>query len=1805
MMLGEIITPSELNSEPLTLMDILRRRALAQPYRIGYTYLLDGEGDEANWTYEQLDEKARAIAALIQQSGACDQRVLLMYPSGLEFIAAFLGCLYAGAIAVPAYPPDQARLNRSLPRFQAIVKDAKPVLTLTNNALLPLFQQMMEHDPELRLIEWVSTDELQAGLANRWQQPHINSDSAAFLQYTSGSTATPKGVIVSHANLIHNQRMIQQACNHTDESTFVGWLPLYHDMGLIGNLLQPLYIGSRCVLMSPQAFLQKPLRWLQAITRYRAATSGGPDFAYGLCVRKIVEYQKAGLDLSCWTTAFNGSEPVRYATLEAFAAAFESCGFRREAFFPCYGLAEATLIVTGRSRWRLPVTATVASSDLERNRIAASFVDGEASRTLVGCGGAILDEKIIIVNTDSLTECLPDEVGEIWISSPSVAQGYWNREQESEQTFRAYLADTGQGPFLRTGDLGFIKDDELFITGRLKDLIIIRGRNHYPHDIELTAESAHPMLRPGCGASFSVDVSGEEQLVIVCEVDSSCSDPGAVIDSVRQSVSQSHDLQPYAIALIKAGRVPKTSSGKIQRHACRRAYLEHDLDVITESRAAVTASPELEASASPGDFSDFRSIQQWLAVQLAAKLAVNVTEIDVDRPITRYGLDSLMAVELAHSIESNAGIDFPSVNLMQGHSIAQVAAEISEGLNSKSINQEPALAQLENSDEYPLSHGQQGLWFLHNLWPESAAYNIAHAARIQAEINVAALGRAFQLLADRHPCLRTSFAQGANGPVQRVHKQFEAFFRHTDASKWDEPFLKERLVEEANRPFDLQQGPALRCALFSRSAREHFLLLAVHHIVCDLWSLAVMMNELGIIYEAELNRSEISLPKIEAQYADYVRWQRSTLEGPRGERLRRYWEAKLGGELPALDVPTDKARPPIQTFNGASHTFRLSEELTRRLKELGQRNDATLFMVLLAGLQVLLHRYTSQADLTIGSPTTGRSHAEFVNTVGYFVNPVVLRADLAGDPSFKAHLNRARRTVLEAIEHQDYPFALLVESLQSSRDPSRSPLFQIEFVLQRPHLLSQEGLAGFAVGDAGAKLNLKGLPLESVQLERRGAQFDLSLDVAESEAGLAASLEYNTDLFDPRTIEQMARHFQTLLESIVDAPSQKISQLPVMTRSERRQILSEWNNTEAVYPGDPCFIELFEAQVERTPARIAVSFESEQLTYRELNCRANRLAWQLSKLGVDIEVNVALFDERGPNLLTAILAVLKTGGNYLPLDPRYPARRLSQILGLSATRIIVTAGKLMPAASEAVALLDEQKRPFILQVEDLLNEIEGDENLPRRSTGKSSCYVIFTSGSTGLPKGAMIEHRGMLNHLRAKIKDLGLNQSDIVAQTASQSFDISVWQFLATLILGGRVEIFSDDVAYDPWRLLSELQHKRVTILETVPALLWAMIDRISQATQPPDLSALRWMISTGEALQPELCRQWFKSMPDVPMINAYGPTECSDDVTHGFIQEPPADDVINMPLGYTILNMRLYVLDRHLEPAPFRVAGEIYVGGIGVGRGYLNDRQKTAATFIPDPFADEAGARFYKTGDLGCLLPDGNIEFIGRIDNQVKLRGFRIELGEIESVLTRHAALREVVVVVRELAQGDDALVAYVTARDDAEAPSAADLRKYLRERVPDYMVPAAFVVLDQMPLTSSGKINRRALPKPDFDTLAHGREFRAPANSIQAVLAGIWAEVLNVDRVSVDDDFFELGGHSLLATQLISRLRDAFGMDFSLRTLFEAATVASFAERILQQHDPAMLEQAAELLLSIASISDEEAEMMLNGNITIPDNG
>ena len=766
-----------------------------------------------------------------------------------------------------------------------------------------------------------------------------------------------------------------------------------------------------------------------------------------------------------------------------------------------------------------------------------------------------------------------------------------------------------------------------------------------------------------------------------------------------------------------------------------------------------------------------KAVEFWLTSQLAHRLGINASQIDIHQPITRYGLDSLLAIELMHELDAAFSIRLPMTSFFESRTISELASQ------ALSYRQEPAsadtamlaAAQCSCVANQCLSAGQQALWFLHQVSPESSAYNLAGAARIKSEINVPALRRAFQSEVNRHSSLRTTFAEVNGEAVQLVHESMEMLFQHEDASGSSEEELKKRLGVEANRPFDLKQGPLLRVYLFTHDSHDHTLLLVAHHIVTDFWSLAVLVSELSIVYAAELSGHDAVLAPVGAQYTDYLRWQAELLANDEGERLWQYWEQQLAGELPVLNLPVSANRSSIQDYSGASYSFKLDAKLTHRLKELSRQAGVTLYMLLLAAFQVLLSRYSGQEDVLIGSPVAGRNRAELSGVIGYFVNIIVLRADSSGNPTFLEFLRRTRSCVLGAFKHQDYPFPLLVKRLQPEREAHRLPLVQVAFVLHKSR--SEQGLEALALGESGARMTLGDLQLETVAVEQRAAQFDLTLFMAEVENYLAGSFQFATALLDPSTISRMAEHFQVLLEGIVAHPQSHLSKLPLLTQLERRQLLVEWNDTAADYPQDKCLHELFEAQAERTPTTVAVTYEDEQLTYAELNLRANQLAHHLRASGIGTESVVGIFMERSLEMVVGLLGILKAGAAYLPLDPTYPSKRLLFMLEDAEIKVVLTHQRLLERLPQQLV------QPIRLDVDWHLIAAESSENLCGFVGADNIAYVIYTSGSTGTPKGVMNTHRAVCNRLMWMQDAYRLTGSDRVLQKTPFSFDVSVWEF--------------------------------------------------------------------------------------------------------------------------------------------------------------------------------------------------------------------------------------------------------------------------------------------------------------------------------------------------------------------------------------------------------------------------------------------
>ncbi|MBT4836028.1 MAG: amino acid adenylation domain-containing protein [Methylococcales bacterium] len=1815
--------------DPVSFVDILRTRAIQTPDHLAYVFLQDGETEGARLCYAELDKKARAIAATIQKVCQSGDRILLLYPAGLDYLCTFYACQYANVISIPAYPP---RNKRHLPRLQSIISDAKAQVVLTTTGIVSDLERLFSNAPELSSLQWITTNDIDDALSESWEDPVLTKDTVAFLQYTSGSTSAPKGVELTHGNLVYNQYMLRHMRYWNEQSnrvdvednvTIVSWLPLFHDMGL-GLVLQGVYLGVPCVIMAPVSFIQQPARWLKAISHYGAKTSGAPNFAYDLCVRKVTEEQCQGLDLSTWTMAFNGAEPVHHVTLKRFAEKFAPYGFRSQAAYPCYGLAEATVGVTGGVVSAEPVIRSFDGEALTRHQVIAVDESDDNALTSVGCGFIWEKQELIIVDPETCQPCDADRVGQIWLQSDSVGKGYWQREDATKEAFDAHLSD-GRGPYLRSGDMGFMFDGQLFVTGRLKDMVIIRGRNHYPQDIERTVETAYnsndndqSFISVGGCAVFSVEIDGKEELILAAEVDRHYQlvcirqaklmaqnsaegkilskkvpevdpkkdkwdvDPEDVISAIRRNVTELHDLHVHTVMLLKMGGLPKTSSGKVQRHKCKTSFLEGVLPTVWIS--ALSLTQDETGDNAPANLDAHLSVEMimaqeeakrpvWLegklAQSIASELYLPAHELDPGKSLNTYGLDSLTAVEFGHRLEMELGVIISEVDLLEGLTLRGLSSKILKQIDSPDSEKIiPLLSVDATKEQYSLSHGQKSLWFLQELAPESRAYNVCFSAKVNSTIEIDALQKSFQEIVNRHPSLRTTYGAEKGEPVQKIQPQMSVFFTQEDVSDWSATEITDRLNRDATRPFDLLKGPLLRVSLLTQSDDLHYLLLSVHHVAIDLWSLMVVMDELQALYPAIKDNRDPNLPQLPFKYIDYVDWQDRTLKSEEGERLWQYWRKQLHACHPALDLPTDHARPAIQTYKGAAEAFALDDETTQKLKTLAQNQGCTLFMTLLATFQLLLHRYTGQEDILVGTPVAGRRRAGLESLVGYFVDSVVLRSQLTQQVNFTDYLTLVRETVLGALSHQEYPFSSLVERFQPVRDPSRSPLFQAMFVLQRTPQTEDGDPAGFIIGESGGTMKLGGMAMESIALQQRVAMFDLMLTMAEGDDKICGSFQYNTDLFESSTIAIMAHHFQTLVKAITDKPDQLVCDISLMAPGDKYLLLVEWNDTATQYDNAQCLHKMFESQVQKTPDSTALIFGGQRYLYWELSAKSNQLAHYLINKGIGPDVLVGLCVERSIEMVIAIMGVLKAGGAYVPIDPEYPQDRISYMIEDAQLAALLTQEKLvdeLQLKQDQIILFDKDW--------DLISK-QSDEEPNTAVTQDNLAYVIYTSGSTGRPKGVMIPHKAIANHMSWMQDEFKLTTEDAVFQKTPFSFDASVWEFFAPLLFGATLVMAKPGGHRDGQYMVKTIKEFGITTLQMVPSLLRMMLE----TSGFDEIDSLKRVCCGGEVLGMDLQKKFYQTS-QAQLYNFYGPTECTIDATYwSCIRD---DNSPMIPIGRPISNTKIYLLDKALNPVPVGVPGEIHIAGAGLARGYLHKPELTDERFIADPFSDDESSRLYKTGDLGRYLHNANIEYLGRIDHQVKLRGYRIELGEIESVLVDHEMIKESVVIAREDTKGHQRLVAYVVADLYEDVLEENEVREHLKQTLPDYMIPSDFVFLDAFPLSPSGKVDRFALPAPSGPMMDD--EYVAPNTPTELKLAEIWAEVLGAGRVGTKDNFFEFGGHSLLATQVISRIEERLAVQIPVRSIFEMPTIGGLA--VVIDHEKGVNEPIRHLALERVS--------------------
>ncbi|KAB5408721.1 non-ribosomal peptide synthetase [Pseudomonas aeruginosa] len=1566
-------------------------------------------------------------------------------------------------------------------------------------------------------LEVLSIDRLERDVSVSTDDPVVNlrPENLAYVIYTSGSTGKPKGVAISHAALAQFSRIASGYSALTPEDRILQFATLSFD-GFVEQLYPALTRGA-CVVLR-----------------------GGDLWDTGELYRQIVEQ---GVTLADLPTAYWNlflldalAEPRRsYGALRQIHIGGEAMPLEGPKLWRQAGMGRVRLLNTYG-----PTEATVVSSvfdcSAENARVGNASPIGQAlpGRTLL-----VLDEHLGLLPVGA--------VGELYIASRAgLARAYHDRPGLTAERFLPDPFGEPGSRLYRTGDLARRRGDGVIeYMGRADHQVKIRGFR-----IELGEVEARLLDLEGIREAAALALDGQLVAYLVAEGGEDETRQPALRERIRTALRAS--LPDYMVPshLLFLERMPLSPNGKLDR----RALPKPDAGLTQRDHMAPASALEKDVAAIWGEL-------------------LGVERVGLTDNFFELGGHSLLATRLVSRIRQDLGIEVSLKSLFE----QPVLQGFVESLGEKPA-EVPPIMPVTREQPLPLSYAQERQWFLWQLEPESAAYHIPAALRLRGGLDVVALQRSFERLAQRHESLRTRFRQEGLRTVQVVDADGQLQVSRHNLANVDDASLRAAVEAEMARPFDLRTDALLRISLFEVAPNDHVLVMVQHHIVSDGWSMQLMVEELVQLYAAYSQGREAALPALPIQYPDYAVWQREWMEAGERERQLAYWIGLLGGEQPVLELPFDRPRPAEQSFRGARLEFELGAERARRLKALAQRQGASTFMLLLASFQALLYRYSGQSDIRVGVPVANRNRVETERLIGFFVNTQVLKADIDGQMGFDRLLHQVRQRSLEAQAHQDLPFEQLVEALQPERSLSHSPLFQVLFNYQAER--GEHGLPEVA-----------GLSIEEQAWESHTAQFDLVLDTCESESDIWAALVYATDLFDASTAERLVRHWQNLLDAILAMPDARLGELDMLDREEREVIGQLWNRSDSGYPATPLVHQRVAERARMAPDAVAVIFDEEKLTYAELDSRANRLAHALIARGVGPEVRVAIAMQRSAEIMVAFLAVLKAGGAYVPLDIEYPRERLLYMMQDSRAHLLLTHSHLLERLPipEGLSCLsvDREEEWAGFPAHDPEVALHGD-NL---------AYVIYTSGSTGMPKGVAVSHGPLIAHIVATGERYEMTPEDCELHFMSFAFDGSHEGWMHPLINGARV-LIRDDSLWLPERTYAEMHRHGVTVGVFPPVYLQQLAEHAERDGNPPPV---RVYCFGGDAVAQASYDLAWRALKPKYLFNGYGPTET---VVTPLLWKARAGDACGaayMPIGTLLGNRSGYILDGQLNLLPVGVAGELYLGGEGVARGYLERPALTAERFVPDPFG-APGSRLYRSGDLTRGRADGVVDYLGRVDHQVKIRGFRIELGEIEARLREHPAVREAVVVAQPGAVGQQ-LVGYVVAQEpavadspEAQAECRAQLKTALRERLPEYMVPSHLLFLARMPLTPNGKLDRKGLPQPDASLLQ--QVYVAPRSDLEQQVAGIWAEVLQLQQVGLDDNFFELGGHSLLATQVIGRLRERLHLEVPIKSMFTAETLGEFCHGVetLKAESAPVEDALAKSLEALKRLSADELEKLIS---------
>ncbi|MBU9710067.1 amino acid adenylation domain-containing protein, partial [Paenibacillus sp. AK121] len=1706
-----------------------------------FTFENEGEHPQV-LTGTTLLLQVQTLGNILMKELAAQERALLVFPQGLGYISSMLACFYANIVAIPtpitAAEPDEKMLEKIKP----IQTDSEAVCIITNTA----FKAFLQTQPEYRTFRILNIDEIfQKSAAHVDMKMRMPApEDMALLLYTSGSTSLPKGVILSHRCLMNQVKAEQWRIDQN--SRIVSWMPQFHAFGLQNNILVPLFNGASSILLPPESFAKNPEHWIQMIDKYQATHTAAPNFAFDYCCSTLDITSLQEYSLHHLQAIICAGEPIRKESYENFIHNFRALGLKEDIFCPLLGLSElcpVTSVKPGQSMRFLNLDIP----SLEQRRV--QYTDEKnPSKTVVSCGEIEAPTEIRIVHPESHMQCLPGEIGEIWIKSDRTAEGYLNRKEETDSTFEAVLSNTQEDGFFRTGDLGFIADNHIYVIGREKEVIIIHGKNHHAVDIEWTIQKNMPELTLPI-AVFSAEINGQEKVIVVQEIEAPLHEQEykRLVENMLNAVSGTHQLEIYDIYLLPKGSIPKTGSGKIQRKVCRNAYIKQELRALYQYRSTLsTAHSEIgETDVTINAVSLIQlKIQEYMVQFLHGELNLESEAMDLNKNIHGYGIDSILVMKLIRGIEKSYPIKVNAREILEYPTIQLLSAYLAKKIKKdKPVVEAKTETILHGLQRNPLSEVQKGLWLLHKMSPEINAYNVPICLRFNTKVEIENVKQAFHTVLEQYPILNSVIEEENGTPYQMLNpaQPFNMQVEDISSLKADEimPFIRSK----AKQPFALEQDSMMRVYLMSRSEQEHFILVVIHHIIFDGSSFVLFIQSFLDAYKDLVRGNRpIVLPPA-ASYNDFVEWEQTMLASAEGEKHLSYWKQQLSDTLPTLELPYNRSGFLTPSMEGQTYTKRLPVDWVNRVKSFARTQYMSLSTVLLGMYVILLNQYSRQEDIIVGMPVMVRPEERFDQLIGYFVNMLPIRSQVLETETFLDFMKKLQMTVVNGMDHAPYPFPALVRALNVPRLLASSPVFQTVFSYQ--NYLQTSSLQQLCAPYSDS------FTVELVEEIHQEGEYELVLELLEQEQEMTLNIKYRSGLFDESTIVQMAERYIGLAEALMSNPTGALQDYSVLLQEEKNSILYDWNATEVSYP-DKCFPELFIKQARKTPEAIAVVYEEQSLTYRELKEKSTLLAIYLQNQGVTPDTLVGICMERSLEMVIGLLGILLAGGAYVPLDPDYPEDRLEYMLQDSNAALVITQSGLLEKVSR---LAGSNVNCIVLDNDwDLLtSSVKGRKTLKREVQSSHLAYVIYTSGSTGKPKGVMIPHKALTNFLLSMAEKPGITEQDKLLAVTTYCFDIAGLELYLPLIKGAQCYVCSSEKAKDAERLKQEIQKIKPTIMQATP-VTWTMLFQAGWKNEEN-----MKMLCGGEALSETLKSYFVHNNGDA--WNMFGPTETTIWST---IQTITADKPLS--IGKPIANTQIYILDQHLRPVPIGLPGELFISGSGLARGYLNQPVLTDEKFIDNPF--KPGTKLYRTGDLCKWLSDGSIEYLGRMDYQVKIRGFRIELSEVEGQVRTYPGIDECVVVAKE--QGEDKqLVAYYLRNDSEFGKSSLDpkeVRNYLKAFLPYYMIPAFFIELDKLPLTPNGKIDRKELMSRKVDLATATRKIHLPQSDVEHQVLTIWKKLLDVDHLSTDDAFFDVGGNSFTAAEMVRKIKDKLECDISVTALFKYPTIRELSAYIMK---------------------------------------